>query len=306
MKIATYNIENFHTHFMARGLLRSATTQPVSEQVKEGLTELQRQGDEDNWESSSVILEPAFSPDILAIEECCDQDDLDYFNKRWLQGLYETVKVLPTNSGRGQNVALLMKPGFKILDQKEAYRFETDETNNPTIATNNAGKKFARGPSFYKVQTPGGQVIWVGANHQKSKSGNDIGVTKWRLGESKRTHEIIVDIAKENLPVVFVGDMNDELHLQEFEQEAGGDCIGALVGKPEDGVTLQTRKLADSGGISFGGYFRGDHRSIIDHIFTANLPPAAIKDVAIITGGLAKVSSDHYPVMMTVDFNAAK
>src|SRR3954447_23188930 len=81
--LATYNVEHFHDHFLAH----HAATQPAFKgnndpEVKEVLESLRRANDEDNWEVSQVILDPAFSPDVLVIEEGCEQEDLDFFNKR--------------------------------------------------------------------------------------------------------------------------------------------------------------------------------------------------------------------------------
>ena len=299
VKLATYNVENFREHFLGYKLLKVAATQPVSEEMMDGLSELRRMGDEKNWATASTILNADFSPDILVIEECCNEADLQFFNKRWLEGAYETVMVLPTNTERDQNLGVMLKPGFKVLEEK-SFHDEMDPTHAAVTTKVTGGRLFARGPGFLKVQTPGGATMWVGVTHQKSKSGNSVEVTEWRLHESRRTHEILVDLAKQGLPVVFMGDMNDELHYQEYELEAGGDCIGALAGDPADGITLATRELADSGEISFGGYYRGQYRSMIDHILTANIKPAAVQGVKVFKDDLAKISSDHYPVEITL------
>ena len=38
-------------------------------------------GDKDQLDGSEVILDPKFNPDMLVIEECCEQDELEKFNK---------------------------------------------------------------------------------------------------------------------------------------------------------------------------------------------------------------------------------
>jgi hypothetical protein len=177
-----------------------------------------RQNDKENWAISLVITDERFSPDILAIEECAEQTDLDYFNRRWLRGMYETVIVFPSNTNRRQNVALMLKPGFKVLDRKDQYHNEPDPD---AIA---GDKLFARGPAFLLVESPSGYKFWVGVTHQKSKRGTrtdeevaalggadaadakkptkeeqaemNVNSAKWRIRESKRTHQIMTELEK--------------------------------------------------------------------------------------------------------------
>ena len=196
--LATYNVELFDHHFMAH----HASTQPIAKDpaAKEILEELRKKNDEDNWETAQVILDPKFNPDILVIEEACDQDDLRYFNHRWLNDAYETAITFPTNTDRHQNLDLLMKKGFKILERRDQYYLEKDPVGNVR-----GGRLFARGPAFVKVQTPGGYVCWAGVTHMKSKnygsdaasSGNEadqrkrrVEITQWRNREAVRRREL--------------------------------------------------------------------------------------------------------------------
>src|SRR5262249_18485181 len=100
--IATYNVEVFHQHFLA-------TTRPIEDHDLPA--RLRADADKDNWMISQVILDLKFSPDILVIEECCDQDELDKFNQQWLKSAYQSVIVFPSNSQRHQSLALMTKPG---------------------------------------------------------------------------------------------------------------------------------------------------------------------------------------------------
>src|SRR3954454_19328581 len=109
--VATYNIENFKNHFLARHI---AATKPSPlprgvPEVAELMREMRNANDEDCWEISQVILDGRFNPDVMVIEECCNQQDLDYFNHRWLGDSYATVIVFPGNSERGQMLALMAK-----------------------------------------------------------------------------------------------------------------------------------------------------------------------------------------------------
>ena len=280
--VATYNIENFYQRF--------PTTQPVDRELA---AHIRAMCDKMNWITSQVILDPKFNPDVLVLEECCDQDQLDKFNKTWLKSAYETVIVFPSNSERHQSLAIMLKPGFKIVDRKDQYYLEKD----PGGGNERGDKLFARGPAFCLVQTPGGYKFWVGVTHQKSKSGNNAEITAWRNREAKRTHQIIKELeAQGPSDVMLLGDMNDELGVQEYELEAGGDVITNLVGPPDDGLILATKPLIDAGQISYGGYWRTDHRSFIDQVVITKSVKDELREVNVFTDGLARASSDHYPI----------
>jgi hypothetical protein len=178
IKVATYNIEHWHSNFEghrlqmstrpARGAGASAgaggAAHPVSEQMIELIAEERRQNDEDHWEVAQVILDPSFAPDVLVVQEGCRQNDLEFFNKRWLNGAYGTVIQFPSNTDRDQHLNMLLKPGFKVLERRDKYHQEKD-----TIPNERGDRLFARGPAFALVQAPGGYKMWVGVTHQKSK-----------------------------------------------------------------------------------------------------------------------------------------
>lgn len=304
IKLATYNIENFREHFEAHRWRGNATTRQIAEQLppdarerfEELLANERRQNDEDNWELAQVILDKELNPDILVIQEGCDQKDLEYFNKRWLNGAYETVIVFATNSTRGQTLGVLLKPGFKVLEKRDQYHQEPDPVPNPR-----GERLFARGPAFALVQSPSGYKFWVGTTHQKSKGGNNVDVTAWRNREAKRTHEIIVELSRQGPEdVILLGDFNDEPGIQEFEMAGGGDTVANVLGPPEAGLVLATKPLIEAGQISFGGYWDTRYRSFIDHIITTGSVRDQIRDVKVFQGSLTRVASDHYPVMIQI------
>ena len=309
IKVATYNVELFDKHFLAH----RASTQPIGKnpEAKEILDELRKKNDEDNWETAQVILDPKFSPDILVMEEACDCPDLRYFNERWLNKAYETVVVFPTNSDRHQNLDLLMKPGFKILERKDQYYLERD----PAGGNERGSRLFARGPAFVKVRSPGGYVFWVGVTHMKSKNvgaaasepGMDeqkaqVQASQWRNREAKRTHEIILELQKAGpKDVILLGDMNDALGEDEAEKNGGGgDAIANLVGPPADGLTLATQSLAEAHQNSFNGYWRERFRAMIDHVVVTPSMKDKVKDVQIFQDNFTAVSSDHFPVLVKI------
>jgi endonuclease/exonuclease/phosphatase family metal-dependent hydrolase len=105
--------------------------------------------------------------------------------------------------------------------------------------------------------------------------------------------------------VMLLGDMNDELGIQEFEQQAGGDVVTNLVGPASDGFILATKPLIDAGQISYGGYWRPDHRSFIDQIVMSKSMQPEVREVKVFTDGLARASSDHYPVYVKLETSSS-
>ena len=296
--------------------------------LKELLTSERDGDDEDNWELAQVITHADFNPDVLVIQEGCTQDNLNYFNKRWLNNAYATAVVFATNTDRDQHLAMLLKPGFKILAKRDQYHLEKD-----TVANDRGERLFARGPAFCLIETPGGYRFWVGVTHQKSKRiefgkeqadaiyAANRGVPReqverkiaeaklklsrdaaaWRNRESKRTHEIMRELEKAGPDdVILLGDMNDDLGEDEAEKQAGGDAIAALVGPAADGFVLATRPLAEKGEFSFGGYYRTDFRNLIDHAVLTRGMKDQVQGVGVFKGGLTAVASDHYPVYVKI------
>lgn len=296
--VATYNIENWRTHFLAYKL-REQKLLPDEEANRELLTAFRESNDEDNWEVAQVIRDPGFSPHVLVFQEGCSQEDLTFFNRRWLDNMYETLVVFPTNTGRGQTMGVMLKPGFKIIDQRDKYHLEPDTVDNPR-----GEKLFARGPAFVLIETPTGYRFWLGTTHQKSKSGNSAEVTAWRNREAVRTYQIMQELRKEGpADVMLLGDFNDELGVQEFEAEGGGDTVANNVApagsEAGNALALKTRKLAESGARSFGGYFR-DRGGFIDHVVVTPEMAAEVSDAEVVVTPVSRLASDHFPVWVKV------
>lgn len=301
IRVGAYNIEFFARHFLGRSLTpsRSKFLPKDDAEAELILDALKSNDDKSNWETSEVILDPKFLPDVMGIEEGCKQEDLDYFCHHWLKDRYYGF-CFPGNSDRNQSVCMIIKAGFNVKDRKDQYYLEKDPGKN-----DRGDRLFARGPAFVKIESPEHHTFWVGVNHQKSKSGNSVEVTQWRNRESARTHAILKELETAGpTDVIFLGDMNDELGIQEFEAEAGGDTITTLVGKPEDGITLLTKALADSGAISYGGYWKTDHRSLIDHAFATASMARRVGGVEVFHDGFTDVASDHFPILVKLNFDA--
>lgn len=305
IRLATYNIEHFNDHFRGFHMEQAAATQPASPETSDLIAFIKRANNENQWEIAQVLLDPDFSPDILAVEEGPEQSDLDFFNKKWLNGLYQTVIVFPSNSTYHQTVCLLLKPGFKVLDRKDQYFKEPDTGHNAR-----GSALFARGPAFLLVQAPTGYTFWVGATHQKSKSGNSLEVTQWRNREAARTHAIVKELEHtSHHDVILLGDFNDSLGADDYEKDptSGGDAMTTLVGPSADGFVLATKPLADKGANSFHGYYNTKYRELIDHaLLTPEMAPR-LKTVEIFrTNPFTMVASDHYPVLVTIDASPSK
>ncbi len=300
--IVTYNIENFRQNFLGHRMQQRAATRPFTEpEVAELIAELRAMNDEDNWEVSQVIRNAKVNPDILVIQECANQSDLEFFNTRWLGKMFETVRVFPSNTTRDQHLAILLKPGFKIIEERSDYHRDPDPAQNAR-----GDRLFARGPAFVLVETPGGYRFWVGTTHQKSKADNSVENTKWRNREARRTHEIIRELEQTPVKdVMLLGDFNDELGIQEFELEGGGDTIANIVGPPEHGLVLVTQKLAESSAFTFGGYWNDRRRNFIDHCIVTKSMEARIADVSVYMAGFAPMASDHYPVVVKINTPAS-
>jgi endonuclease/exonuclease/phosphatase family metal-dependent hydrolase len=301
VRIVTYNIENWRYSFLAHKVWPSS--QPSwSEDLVDLVARERREDDEENWEVARTILHDGVKPDILVIQEACEQRDLNYFNTQFLRGYFDTVHIFPSNSNRGQNIGILMRPGFKVLEYREDYKDIPDKNDdNPET-----DKLFARGPGFAKVEAPNGARFWVGTNHAKSKSGNSVEATRWRNAEARMTNKIISELRKAGPnKVVFLGDLNDEIGLQEFEKEAGGSAIELLAGSGADALKIVTRPLSDEGKISFHGGRSTRYKSFIDHAVLTPEAEKHLKRVSVFTGDLADVASDHYPVVLEFQFDPA-
>lgn len=300
IRVVTYNVENWRESFQAFKLSREVRNHPEwPAEFVALITRERREDDEENWEVARTILHDDVRPDVLLIQEGCSQEDLNYFNTQFLSGYFEFVHVFKTNTNRGQNTAILARPGFRVLEIREDYADEPDTHDvNPE-----SDKLFARGPGFVRFRSPGGREFWVGTNHMKSKSGNSVEATKWRNAEAVRTNQIINELAKGPTPlVIFAGDCNDEIGEQEFEADAGGSAIELLEGTGAGKLALLTRTLAETNAISFGGYRSGRYRSFIDHAVASPEMARHVANVSVFTGDLADVASDHYPVVVELKF----
>ena len=298
VRVATWNVENWRDHFADERM--KGTPKPTDENLANLRFTERFQNAEDNWEIAQVILDPAFAPDVLLFQEGPSQEELDAFADEWLEGRYPTRVVFPGNSVRGQTVGLLLRDGFRVVEVADDFHTMPDADDlNPR-----SDRLFARGPAFALIEGPDGGRFWAGTTHQKSKSGNSVEATRWRNAEAAATRQIMADLADRGpAAVVLAGDMNDEIGLQEFEAEAGGDVMATLVG---DGLVLATRDLAEQGAITYAGYWRPRYRSFIDHVVVTPAAAEGLRGVAVFDTPWARVASDHLPVYVDLDATAAE
>ncbi len=297
VRVATWNIENWKDHF--QDLRDKDLPAPATEDGRERRRQEGYQNAEDNWEVATVLLDPAFAPDILVFQEGCSQEELDSFAEEWLGDVYPTRVVFRGNSGRGQTLGVIMRDGYEIVDTyDDLVDVPDDEDLNPR-----SDMLFGRGPVFVLIKTPGGKTVWVGTTHQKSKGGNSVEVTKWRSAEAKATHGAMLELAKK-APVFLLGDMNDEIGLQEYEVPAGGDVMADLAGlnndDPADDFVTVTHDLAMAGVVTYSGYWRDRFRSFIDHIVVDPAGAKLVTNVGVFDNTWVRVASDHVPVYIDI------
>jgi hypothetical protein len=140
IRVGSWNVEMFMKMF-------DQDRMPLRAQDQ---TELFRD-EEDQYEVATVLKNPTFAPDIMLIEECCDEDMLNLFNKKWLPGVYSFIKVFPGNTD-GQYLGVLAKAGFQPQQTKDQYYLEKDTvqdrrpTDNELSAPEGENRLFSRGP----------------------------------------------------------------------------------------------------------------------------------------------------------------
>ncbi len=309
VRVVSYNIENWRHNFDGFRLRKLAQANPNwPQEFLDLIARESREDDEENWEVARVLLHPEVLPDILVVQEGATQSDVNFFNTQFLKGHFEYIHTLKSNTNRDQHLLILARPGFKVIEVREDYHEKPDADD----IVPELDRLFARGPGFVLFETPGGHRVWVGTNHQKSRGfsaergESGVSVARWRLAEAKATHKIIQELAQTATPhVLFLGDMNDEIDIQEFEEEAGGSAIEAIAGTGDFTLSVLTAPLEAAGEISFGGYRSARYRSLIDHAFaTPSLTPF-VTGVRSFRADMADVASDHYPIVVELTLPAS-
>lgn len=302
LRIATYNIEHFNEMF----------DQGLVSRDKRDWDEFFRD-QEDLYEVARVINEQ-FDADILTVQECCQQNHLEYFNRKWLKNRYKTVKVFKGNSSRGQYLGILAKKGYELLEVREFHN-EPDPVDDPVVARMKKGSPmeegnllFSRGPGFAKFRTPGGRVIWVGVTHVKSRYGDKQAVTQWRVRETTRTRELCGELLAEGETnyLVMTGDFNDDIgQSTEHEKALEIDAAGAMTaGTGRDKLVNLTARLDPKVGTYHAQLKTQFEPTVFDLIFASPALADAVRSVQAVSTPLAAVASDHYPVVAEFRFPA--
>jgi endonuclease/exonuclease/phosphatase family metal-dependent hydrolase len=295
VRIATYNVEHMNKMF----------DQHLLPERSRERTEMWRD-EEDQYEVAQVLK--LMDADIVGLQECCGREMLEAFNERWLGGMYEFVHVFPSNT-EGQWLGMLAKPGFTPVEVREAYLKDVDPVRDPALA---GAKKhygiaednllFSRGPGFVKFATPGGDEVWVGVTHVKSKYGNNEAVTKWRIRELERTRAICGELAVAGPEhVVMLGDFNDDFGKDRHEEALGRDAVATMVqGEGREKLVCLSQSLAEADP-KLATYHcelkPPTYRSFIDHIFVTPSAAEVAENTRVVRPPVAAVASDHYPVV---------
>lgn len=298
LRVATYNIEHFAKMFDQEHV-------PWDDRDKAEFFRDQ----EDLYEVSRVIQRADFDADVIAIQECCSEKNLKLFNKHWLDGRYGTVKVFQGNSTRGQQLGFLIKPGIKILETKE-FSKEPDPVDDPELRNLKENVNlaegnllFSRGPAFVKLRTQGGNLLWVGCTHVKSKYGDSPAVVRWRIREIQRTRELCGELLKTSDAdyLVMAGDFNDSLGKDDNEQTVGTDAVSVMTqGKGRETLlSLAARILKDNpDAASYHCQLKPPkYRSFLDDLFVSPALAEHVNKAYLVDPPLAAVASDHYPLV---------
>lgn len=302
VRLATYNVEHFMRMF----------DQVRMPQRSRNRTELFRD-EEDLYEVARTITLKHFDPDVLVLQECCNQKMLEMFNQRWLKGKYTFVRVFAGNTD-GQWLGVLVKPGFKVLEVQDRYYRQQDPVNDPAVRQAKEKAKlaegnllFPRGPVFLKVRTPGGNLLWVGNTHLKSKYGNDEAVTRWRIRQMQCIRRICGQLLERNETknLVVMGDFNDDLGKDEHERKSGADAVAVMVkGKGFEQLASPTFTLvqADPALATYHCRIKPiKYRSFLDHVFLSPKLSNYVKATFLIRDPIAVAASDHYPVITVLE-----
>jgi endonuclease/exonuclease/phosphatase family metal-dependent hydrolase len=136
--------------------------------------------------------------DVLCVVEAEDRPSLDRFNRELLAGRYGHAMLIDGNDARGIDVGILTTAQIEIV----AMRSNVDA---PDPASGE--HLFSRDCPEYQLSLPGGNAVWVLANHFKSQSGGG-GPKRKRQAEGVR---VIVErlIAAGQTNVIVLGDFNE-------------------------------------------------------------------------------------------------
>ena len=282
VKVATYNVEHF---------MRMFDQQQMPERSRD-MTEFYRD-EEDQYEVARVISLPQMDPDIICIQECCDQEMLEAFNNEMLGGKYSFVKAFNGNSD-SQTLAMMAKKGFEPVKIDEYYQMKDAEYRDGT------NPLFGRGPAFVKFKTPAGNMLWVGTTHPKSKSGDSVNIVKWRGRQVDALRSFCESYLEAgDKYVILQGDFNDSFGMDNNENKAGLDAVAQML-LGEQKMKCLTKKLQDQGINTYHCKIKPPkYRSFLDHIFVSQQLAGKVENVKVIDEPIAEVASDHFPVVVT-------
>lgn len=278
--------------------------------VGENLNHAMRKPEDKVNQLANLILEN--DPDICMLLEIGGIDSLYHFNSKYLKNLFD-VFILPGNSDRGIEMGHLVKKGLPL-------KFEIKSHRNKNLY-GHVNTKFSRDISELIIKKNDVEFFKIFLVHLKSKwdrEGNDPG------GSIRRKAELIT-LAKmyqeyqtqnPNVPIIVAGDFNGSAQKTNCEPEFSDlylltdleDCLHSLKIPESDTHTyFQFAKDGTRTGFQLDYIFLPKHlhqyinkekTGVYRYMSSKEnefLPPLSIYE-------RASLPSDHYPVILDIDF----
>lgn len=297
MKLLLFNTENL---FLSGEHLNSSMRKP-----HEKIVEIKKIIEENDAEINMLL-------EVGGVQSLID------FNEQYLNNKYD-VHLLPGNSDRGIEMGYLTKKNSKFTYQIHSHASREITLNQMGLITEKS--KFSRDISELHVIENHELKMIILLVHLKSKwdrEGNDPGGAIKRKAECTSLIELYSEYqhSHPNIPTIVAGDMNGVAALENHEPE-----FNAIYDNSDLRDCLEVMKVADSDRHTYFQFNREGKRVgfQLDYIFVpASLQNKIIKENSgVYRFNLAPNSpfvppqsiyeraalpSDHYPVILTLDF----
>lgn len=225
--------------------------------------------------------------DVLALEEVENRGYLQRFVATYLPDMgYENVVCIESNDRRGIDCAVLSRLPVGPVTSYRHLRFPDGSGEE---------MQFRRDLLEARIEPPGCQAFSLFVVHFKSKRGGADTTGKYRLGEARKTREVLDDLLRQHRDALFVicGDFNDTWDSPPLKLLRGeGDTAlhGLLADLPKDAAT-----------------YNQEPHGMIDFLLCS---PAMAKryvpkSCKIMPGTVDSSGSDHNPVSAHFDLKPA-
>lgn len=309
LRVGTYNVLN----------LFSSVGQHVPDPETPGkLKKVSDAKPKEDWSlraQGQVILENRL--DVVTLEEVEDIAALRDFNERFLEGKYD-VYLIEGNDERGIDIGFLVKKDLPFVVEQRSHK---DETWVDPVFGGGPTKLFSRDFTALVVRAePGGKPLFLQfGTHFKSKrdrDGKDPESRVMRGAQVARAAEIVGRYRAEfgqDVPILLSGDFNGEVPNEpEFKPlfEAAGltDAFDATPNPPSDRDRV-THTFHPRGGASHYGQMdavlvsKGLRGAVTNAmVYRYKNDDGSARDVPHTYEEREKNPSDHFPVVVTLDF----